>query len=301
MASFRTANFRTGVAAASSLAVGATILLAACGSPGNSSTGTATGSATTATATAAAAGNTSATATNNAAAPAATTSGPPGSSAAVNSLTAFTSLFAQWNGSSFNSRQTRLTYKAVYTGVEAAGGTAGDCTGSAKTVTIEQNAADSLIDWPGCAEVVTTPSTTYLCQLTTPAQCYSGKMPNPFSAWEGQNLSAAAALSDIQPTGGETGPNPAFSTTTIAGQPSQCLSYNSAVTNVSMCVTDSGLLARLQANLGASAAAGASSGSSASTSLTSYSASAPASDFTPPAGVPIRSAGSSPAASGIGG
>jgi hypothetical protein len=252
-------------------------------------------------ATATATGNTAATATGNAATtPAATASASPASSAAVSSVTAFKNLFAQWNGTAFTNGQTRLTFKAVYSGVEAAGGTAGDCTGSAKTLTIEQNSDDSLIDWPGCAEVVTTPSNTYLCQLTAPVQCESANMPDPFDAWIGQNLSPAAGLSDIEPPGQEDTPQPAFSTTTIAGQPSQCLSYGSAMTAVSLCVTDSGMLARLQASAGASPGTdtGTPAGVSSAITLTSYSTSAPAGDFAPPPGAAIRPAGSSPAASG---
>jgi hypothetical protein len=127
-------------------------------------------------------------------------------------------------------------------------------------------------------------------------------MPDPFSAWVGQNLTASAALSDIEPAGQATGQKPTFSTATVAGQASQCLSYGSAVTALSMCVTDSGLLARLQASLGATSGTGTpgAGGMSSAITLTTYAASAPASDFAPPAGVPIRAAGSSPAATAAG-
>lgn len=109
----------------------------------------------------------------------------------------------------------------------------------------------------------------------------------------GQNLSASAVLATLESDNPQflTSAQTTYSDATFAGQPSKCASYGyTPGTSIKFCVAGSGLLAFLGAP-----AADVPSGVSGSIRLTSYSASAPASDFAPPAGIPVsRYAGPSP-------
>jgi hypothetical protein len=261
------------------------IAAAGCGSGGSLTAG-ATGSATGSAANGATGGlATSAAATGQAAAPPSTTApGAPPASFATSTGTAFSALAAQWNGSSFGFQGQRLTFKAVYTGVASASvaGNGGDCGASSKTVIIEQDQQDSLMTWPGCAEFISTPSDTYACELTAPVKCAAGDFPNPYSSYVGENLSAAGVLATLESASPQflTSPESTYSNAAFAGQPARCVAYGATPsTSAKLCVTGSGLLAFL-----GDPPALVPSGASGSISLTSYSSSAPASDFAPPAG-----------------
>jgi hypothetical protein len=215
---------------------------------------------------------------------------------ATSPATAFSQLMAQWNGSSFSFHGKRLTFKAVYTGVQLDIGveTGGaDCAGPAQNVTVEQNRDDSLVAWPGCEEEISTPSDTYMCQLTSPARCAVGNYPDPLASFVEENFSASTLLTSFESVAPQflTSAETAYSNTTFAGQLSKCVSYGpTPSTSNTICVTGDGLLAFL-----GGATAFAPGGVSSRMSLISYSSLAPTRDFDPPSGASlIPYAGPSP-------
>jgi hypothetical protein len=215
--------------------------------------------------------------------PSADDSSTPATAAGFNELVSRGSaIFNHYDG-----HQSSATFKATYSGVQTAtaADNDSDCTQSSPTVTIEQNASDSLAYFPNCAELIATPSTTHFCTWEgSTIQCPAEKgYTNPFITFEQTNLSPSSVLSTLESgSAGQTAPSATYSSATLAGQPSLCMT--NAVYR--FCVTDAGLLALVQLKVDASDLP---SGVPAMLSLTSYRSSAPTSDFHIPAGASIPS------------
>lgn len=158
------------------------------------------------------------------------------------------------------------TFKATYSGTSG---------GQTQTVTLEQAPPNSLFS-SGTGEVISNSSKTYFCSTSGQETCVVESGPNPLAGLLSL-YSPKTYISDLQAAQASAhGSNLSFSTKTIAGQSSNCVTVTGVASNGTYCVTSSGILASV------------SSGSDSFT-LTSYTTNVPASDFRIPSGASTQS------------
>jgi hypothetical protein len=164
----------------------------------------------------------------------------------------------------------RATFKAVYT-------TASN--GHSQTVTVEQAPPQSLLSTPD-AMVLDNGKTTYFCSTSSGSPtCITSSGSNPLASLV-EEFNPTAVLGVVRTAQAElashaTADQVKISSTTIAGQPSECLAVTADGSSGTYCVTKSGVLARVE------------NGQGEELELTSYSGSAPANDFTLPSGATV--------------
>lgn len=164
----------------------------------------------------------------------------------------------------------RATFKAVYTT---------SSNGQTQTVTVEQAPPQSLFSTQD-GMVLDNGKTTYFCSTSSDSStptCLTESGSNPL----------AAVVEEFNPTAVEAVVRTAeaeialhhdsvkITSATIAGQPSECLSVTANGSSGTYCVTKSGVMARVA------------NGQGDELELTSYSSSAPASDFALPSGATV--------------
>jgi hypothetical protein len=162
----------------------------------------------------------------------------------------------------------KATFKAVYTITNA---------GSTQTVTIEQSPPKSLFSTKG-GDVIDTGSATYYCTDSAQSTCLSAGTSNPLASLTAL-FSPQTVLTELNAVQAEAaahaaGYNVSFSSGSYAGQDTTCANVTGTGTNVKYCVTKQGVLAYASSNGG-------------TFSLTSFSSSAPASDFSLPPGATV--------------
>jgi hypothetical protein len=164
----------------------------------------------------------------------------------------------------------RTTFKAVYTATES---------GTSQTVTIEQSPPKSLFSAGNGGSDINTGTTSYFCSTANGQNtCYNAGASNPLASLA-TIFSPATALTELraaqaQAAAHAAGYDVSFSTQSFAGQSATCATVTASGSNAKYCVTDQGVLAYEGSNSG-------------SFTLTSYSSSAPASDFALPAGATV--------------
>ncbi|MGH9121560.1 MAG: hypothetical protein ACRDYC_06390 [Acidimicrobiales bacterium] len=162
-----------------------------------------------------------------------------------------------------------LTYKAVYTA---------STSGQTQTITIEQAPPKSVFS-VGSSEVIGTGTTTYYCSTGSGASCISSSGANPLASIENL-ISPATVIAALNAAQAESAAKAAgysltYSSGTYAGQTSTCANVSGPGGSGKYCVAGDGLLTYV--------------GSGTNTfELTSYSTTAPASDFSLPSGATIQ-------------
>jgi hypothetical protein len=162
----------------------------------------------------------------------------------------------------------KATFKAVYTITNA---------GTIQTVTIEQSPPKSLFTTKG-GSVIDTGTATYFCSDSGQSFCESTGTSDPLASLTAL-FSPQTALAELKAVQAEAaahaaGYNVSFSSGTYGGQSTTCANVTGTTGAVKYCITKQGLLAYASSPGG-------------SLALTSFSSSAPASDFALPAGATI--------------
>ncbi|HEY5252232.1 MAG TPA: hypothetical protein VIJ09_11235 [Acidimicrobiales bacterium] len=200
------------------------------------------------------------TSTSPAATGSATTNGS--SSGANSSLSKIEALSSSVQGAE------KATFKAVYTISDA---------GTTQSVTVEQAPPKSAFSTKG-GDVIDTGTATYYCTDSGTSVCVNGGTSNPLAGLT-QLFSPSTALTELKAVQSEaaaddTGYHISFSTESYGGESTTCANVSGTGGPVKYCVTKQGLLAYA-------------SSSSSTLTLSSYSSSAPASDFALPAGATV--------------
>jgi hypothetical protein len=204
----------------------------------------------------------------NAASTTTTTAGTGSATTAVSTSGASSSLSKIEALSSSLQGAEKSAFRAVYTITNA---------GMTQTVTIEQSPPKSLFTTKG-GSVIDTGTATYFCSDSGQSFCESTGTSDPLASLT-ELFSPQTALTELKAVQAEAaahaaGYNISFSSGTYGGQSTTCANVTGGAGPVKYCVTKQGLLAYASSTGG-------------SFSLTSYSSSAPASDFALPAGATI--------------
>jgi hypothetical protein len=169
-------------------------------------------------------------------------------------------------------KESKASFKLTYTTTSSSGKT---------MITLEQSPPKQRFV-SGSSEFLFDGNSMYICEIGAhPGTCmkYPKGATNPMSAMMGiyTGSTALSAISSWRSmvSSGVMGYHVSYSTETFAGQSAQCVNWSYHGDSAKYCVTESGVLAY---------AGGTGANSSGSFELTSFSSSAPASDFALPKG-----------------